>query len=53
MTWNLVSEGQNLIFTVNGVAIMTVRYMPLQYSGFGFYTFGNQELTVEEVEFRQ
>lgn len=53
MTWNLVSEGQNLIFRVNGVAIMTVRYMPLQYSGFGFYAFGNQELTVDEVEFRQ
>ena len=53
MEWSLVSDGQTLIFKVDGVSILTIRYMPLQYSGFGFYTFGNQELVVDEVEFIQ
>ena len=38
---------------IKQLAILTIRHMPLQYSGFGFYTFGNQELVVDEVEFRQ
>ncbi len=53
MAWNLISDGQTLTFKIDGVSILTIRYMPLQYSGFGFYTFGNQELVVDEVEFRQ
>lgn len=53
MEWSLVSDGQTLIFKVDGVSILTIRYMPLQHSGFGFYTFGNQELVVDEVEFIQ
>ena len=53
MDWTLVSDGQTLTFKIDGVSILTIRYMPLQYSGFGFYTFGNQELVVDEVEFRQ
>ena len=43
MEWILISDGE----------ILTIRYMPLNYSGFGFYTFGNQELIVDEVEFKQ
>ncbi|WP_276762209.1 hypothetical protein [Alistipes sp.] len=53
MDWLLISDGQTLIFKIDGVSILTIRHMPLQYSGFGFYTFGNQELVVDEVEFRQ
>ncbi len=53
MQWTLVSDGQELIFKVDGVAIMNIRYMPLSYNGFGFYTFGNQELVVDEIEFIQ
>ncbi len=53
MDWALISDGQTLIFKVDGVSMLTIRYMPLQYSGFGFYTFGNQELEVDEVEFIQ
>lgn len=53
MDWTLISDGEILTFKVDGVSIMSIRYMPLAYSGFGFYTFGNQELVVDEVEFKQ
>lgn len=53
MEWTLISDGQTLMFKVDGISIMTIRYMPLSYTGFGFYTFGNQELIVDEVEFNQ
>ena len=53
MEWTLISDGQTLTFKIDGVSILTIRYMPLQYNGFGLYTFGNQELVVDEVEFRQ
>lgn len=51
--WELISDGQILTFKVDGMQIMKVRYMPLEYAGFGFYTFGKQELTVDDVEFIQ
>lgn len=51
--WELTSDGDILAFNVDGVPIMKVRYMPLNYSGFGFYTFGKQVLKVDDVEFIQ
>lgn len=51
--WELISDGQALTFLVDGMQIIKVRYMPLEYSGFGFYTFGKQELAVDDVEFIQ
>ena len=51
--WELISDGQTLTFKVDGMQIMKVRYMPLEYAGFGFYTFGKQELAVDDVEFIQ
>ncbi len=51
--WELISDGQILTFVVDGVPIMKVRYMPLDYSGFGFYTYGKQKLVVDDVEFIQ
>lgn len=51
--WVLTSDGQELTFIVDDMQIMQVRYMPLEYSGFGFYTFGNQKLIVDDVEFIQ
>ena len=51
--WELISDGQVLTFIVDGMQILKVRYMPLEYSGFGFYTFGKQELAVDDVEFIQ
>lgn len=53
MEWSLVSDGQELTFKVDGMPVMKIRYMPLTYSGFGYYTFGNQELVVDEVKFIQ
>ena len=51
--WELMSDGNVLTFIVDGVQILKVRYMPLEYSGFGYYTFGKQELQVDDVEFIQ
>ena len=53
MEWVLVSDGEQLTFKVDGVSIMSIRYMPLSYNGFGYYTYGNQELVVDEVKFIQ
>ena len=56
VTWKdkkLISDGQVLTFIVDGVQILKVRYMPLEYTGFGYYTFGKQELQVDDVEFIQ
>ena len=36
--WELISDGQVLTFIVDGVQILKVRYMPLEYTGFGYYT---------------
>lgn len=51
--WELTSDGQTLTFIVDGMQIMQVRYMPLEYAGFGYYTFGKQKLVVDDVEFIQ
>ena len=51
--WMLTSENGVLSFNVDGVPILKVRYMPLEYSGVGFYTFGKQKLVVDDVEFIQ
>lgn len=51
--WVLTKQGDELAFSVDGMEILRVRYMPLQYSGFGFYTFGKQKLIVEKVTFQQ
>lgn len=51
--WRLESDGSTLAFFVDEMQIMKVRYMPLDYSGFGYFTWGNQKLTVYDVEFFQ
>lgn len=51
--WTLQTNGSTLSFMVDDEPIMKVRYMPLEYAGFGYYTFGKQELVVDEVEFIQ
>lgn len=51
--WRLESDGSILSFFVDDLPIMKVRYMTLEYAGFGYLTFGNQKLIVDDVEFRQ
>ena len=51
--WVLTSDGGILTFTVDEMPILKVRYMPLEYSGIGFYTFGKQKLIVDDIEFTQ
>lgn len=52
-TWKLISEGGELQFFVNDMEIMKVRYMPLDFTGIGFYTIGKQTLIVDEMTFTQ
>lgn len=51
--WKLVCDGDVLTFFVDGMEILKVKYMPLDYSGIGFYTFGKQTLVVEDMTFTQ
>ncbi len=51
--WKLVCDGDVLSFFVDGMEILKVKYMPLDYSGIGFYTFGKQTLIVEDMTFTQ
>lgn len=51
--WNLEYDGSTIQFTVNDLPIMKVRYMPLEYAGFGYYAYGKQKLIVDDVEFIQ
>lgn len=51
--WVLESDGDKLTFSVDGLEMLNVRYMPLNYSGVGFYTWGKQILKVDDIEFIQ
>lgn len=51
--WKLISEGGQLQFFVDDMEVMKVRYMPLDFTGVGFYTIGKQTLVVDEVTFTQ
>ena len=51
--WRLESDGSTLSFFVDELSIMKIRHMPLEYTGFGYYTFGKQKLVVDDVEFFQ
>lgn len=53
MEWILESDGSTLDFKVDGMSILKIRHMPLEYTGFGYYAYGAQELEVDEVEFIQ
>lgn len=51
--WKLVSDGDILSFFVDGMEILKVKYMPLDFSGIGFYAIGRQTLVVEDITFTQ
>lgn len=51
--WKLVSEGDVMSFYVDGMEILKVKYMPLDFTGIGFYTFGKQTLIVDDITFIQ
>ena len=51
--WTLIYEGEELSFFVDDLELIRVRYMPLQYTGVGFYTFGKQKLEVTEMTYEQ
>lgn len=51
--WTLSKVGDELVFFVDDMEVIRVRYMPLEYAGVGFYTFGKQKLVVEEMEYIQ
>lgn len=51
--WRLEKEGDELAFFVDDMEIMRVRYMPVEYCGVGFYTFGKQKLIVDSITYEQ
>lgn len=51
--WLMEYDGSTIQFYVDDLLIMKVRYMPLEYAGFGYYTYGKQKLVVDQVEFIQ
>lgn len=51
--WFLEYDGATIQFSVNDEPIMKVRYMPLDFAGFGYYVCGKQKLAVDDVEFIQ
>lgn len=51
--WELRCDGETLSFFVNDMMIVKLKYMPIIYSGVGFYTDGEQKLVVEDIEFIQ
>lgn len=51
--WKLTNNGDELQFYIDNMEIMKIRYMPLDFSGVGFYTIGKQTLVVEDVTFTQ
>lgn len=52
-TWKLISDGGELQFFVDNMEIMKVKYMPLDFTGIGFYTIGKQTLVVDDITFTQ
>lgn len=52
-TWKLISDGGELQFFVDDMEIMKVKYMPLDFTGIGFYTIGKQTLVIDDVTFTQ
>lgn len=51
--WKMVCDGDVLSFFVDDMEILKVKYMPIDYTGVGFYTFGKQTLVVEDMTFTQ
>lgn len=51
--WKLINNSGELQFFVDDMEVMKVRYMPLDFTGVGFYTIGKQTLVVDDVTFTQ
>lgn len=51
--WKLINDGGELQFFVDDMEIMKVKYMPLDFTGIGFYTIGKQTLIVDDITFTQ
>lgn len=49
----LESDGDVITFSVDGVPMLHIRHMPLEYSGFGYYSIGDNTTIVDSVEFIQ
>ena len=52
-TWVIEYNGNDLIFYIDEIPLIKVKYMEMQYSGFGFYAEGKQKFIIEDVEFVQ
>lgn len=52
-TWVIEYNGNDLIFYINDIPLIKVKYMEMEYSGFGYYAEGKQKFIIEDVEFEQ
>lgn len=51
--WTLIKQGDEIAFLVDDMEIIRVRYMPLEYDGVGFYTYGKQKLIINDMTYQQ
>ncbi len=51
--WLLESDGDTISFSLDGVPMLKVRYMPIEFTGFGFYSIGDNKTIIDKVEFYQ
>ena len=47
------NKGGELRVTMQDVPVFAIRYMPCEYTGFGYFTRGDINLYVDDVEFKQ
>ena len=48
---SIESDCQTLNCEVQGIPLFNLRYIDIKYQGFGFMTYGDQEIRVDQVEF--
>jgi len=49
----IIYDGQTIEAILQDIPVFSLRYMPLEYAGFGFFTRGEQEMIVDDIEFIQ
>lgn len=53
MEWELVKDGDVLIFRINQTEFLKIRYAPMTFRGFGFFAYGGSSMNVDDVTFVQ
>ena len=51
MNWELKKDGDYIIFTIDEIEFLKIKYAPLEYRGFGYFAYDGATIWVDEVEF--